>query len=119
MKKLLILSILATSFSFSQIITIVDKGVERKINIPSQNVKARYLNNKSSGILVLFNKNIDIKNFKNKYSLELKKRLSIGYYIFENNSNLNDIELISKIYKENKSSIKTIRPNWALGMMPR
>jgi len=122
MKKLLILSILVTSFSFSQIITIIDKGVERKISVPDINVKARYISDTSDnrGIIVLFkSSSVDIKKFSNEYNLKLKKRLSIGYYIFKNESNLNDIELISKITKEEKNIIKTIRPNWALGMMPR
>ena len=121
MKKLLALTLLSSSFGFSQIVTIIDKGVERKISIPSQNIKARYTQAQSDnrGVIIAFNDNIDINNFEQKHSIKLEKKLTIGYYIFKNNSNLNDIALISKIIKTEQNKIKSIRPNWALGMMPR
>jgi hypothetical protein len=118
MKKISILALLLISYSFGEVITIVDNGIERKIYINSKNDPRSVIREK--GIIVSFKSNdIDISNFASKYKLKLKKRLSAGYYIFINNSKYTDIDLIKKISKESKDIVKTIRPNWGLGMIPR
>ncbi len=121
MKRLTILALLFTTFATSKIITILDKGVERKIYIPThEGAKARMVNEKAQkGIVIAFKSdNIDITELEQEYSIKLTKTLTAGYKIFTNNSNLSDIELIAKLTKEKKDIIKTIRPNWGLGMMP-
>ena len=72
-------------------------------------------------IIIAFKKgvHVDLTAFSRKYSIELQKKLSIGYYIFQNKSNLSDLELIATIQKENKNRIKTIRPNWGFHNTPR
>ena len=119
MKKILIsLSVLAT-VTYAQIITIIDNGIERKIFLDTNKNSARSII-KNSSIIISFKKdNIDLDEFAKKYNLKLKKTLSAGYYIFINNSKYKDTELIKLISKENKNIIKTIRPNWGLGMIPR
>ena len=121
MKKYLLLTILLTAFATSQVVTIIDKGIERKIYIPDgQNIKARVIDNKSQkGIIVAFkNTTVDIIELEQEYNIKLIKNLTAGYKIFANNSNLSDIDLITKLTKEKKEIIKTIRPNWGFGMMP-
>jgi len=122
MKKILLALFIAT-LSYGKVVTIIDNGVERQIFIPDtaqkKNIKARMVGDSSSapaGIMVAFKKGakIDIKNFEKKYNLKLKKKLLIGYYIFNNNSDMSDLELIAKISKNSKTKIKTIRPNWGL-----
>ena len=118
MKKLLILTILLISYTFGEVITIVDNGIERKIYIASKNNPRSVI--KDKGLIISFKKeNVDISSFVSEYKLKLKKRLSAGYYIFINDSKYTDAELISKISKEKKDIVKTIRPNWGLGMIPR
>jgi len=118
MKKILLLALIAT-FSFGKVVTIVDNGVERKISIPSSNIKARYISSEPTTIIVAFKGSVDIDRFEKKYRVKLKKSLSAGYYIFINNSKYSDIELISIISKESKTIIKTVRPNWGFGMIAR
>lgn len=50
------------------------------------------------------------KEFELTYSLKFIKKLSIGYYIFSNNSNLSDIDLVGKII-EKERDIETIKVN--------
>jgi len=116
MRKLVLIAFLAT-FGFSQIITVVDKGVVRKIYIKdNKSFLARGMQqNNFSQIIVAFKDASKIKEFAKKYKLSLKKRLKTGYFIFINNSNLSDSELILKIIKEQKDIIKTIRPNYGFG----
>ncbi len=128
MKKLLILTLIASQFSFAKIITIIDNGVAREISIHSKGEKGKNSargamdcsKEKHKEIILSFKKDskVDINNFSKKYNLKLKKRLRTGYYIFINKSKESSLKLISKIIKEQKEAIKTIRPNWALGMHP-
>jgi len=126
--KILLLAITLATLSFSQIITIIDNGVERKISLPETNsqedMKSRMVGtreNNSPGIIIAFKKGvkINIKEFETKYNLSLKKKLVIGYYIFLNRSTLPDVKLISNIAKENRDIIKTIRPNWGFNNKAR
>jgi len=122
MKKIIIALLLA-SFAEAKVITIIDNGIERKIALPSipNGISARMIEQNKKSIILAFKKGvtIDIDAFSKKYNLQLKKRLSIGYYIFQNKSSLTDLELISTIQKENKNRIKTIRPNWGFHNTPR
>lgn len=124
MREIALILLMVTA-SYAKIVTIIDNGVERKIELPtiSSNIKARVVNEKKDtlGIVVAFKKDakVDIEQFANRYDLELKKKLLIGYYVFVNKSALSDIELIYKISKENRDTIKTVRPNWGLGNKPQ
>jgi len=117
MKKLLLITILSI-FANSQIITVIDGGVKRKIYLPDNNssIKARMVekNVNKKELIVAFKKGADIKTFAKKYNLQLKTTLAKKYYIFINNSNLDDSALINKIIA-NEKYIKTIRPNWGFG----
>lgn len=102
--------------------------VEIKKDDPSKNVTKKdeaedtpldKLHSKVGVILKFKNKNVDIVAFSEKFGLKLKERLVIGYYIFENTSNLTDILLVENILLSDMStSIDTIRPNWPLGVIP-
>ena len=116
MKRVSLLFLLVTSTILSGVITIIDNGSVRKIYVNSSDNKKV---SKSKGIIISFkNRDFDIKSFSLEYKLELKKRLSTGYYIFINKSASSDVDIIKKILKEQKDSIKTIRPNWGFGMIP-
>lgn len=124
MKKLALILLMATA-SYAEVVTIIDNGVERKINISTVNsgVKARMVSRKkeSHNLIVAFKKGskVNLSDFAQKYNLKLKKKLVIGYYIFLNESSMTDIELIEKISKENRAIVKTIRPNWGFNNKPR
>ena len=121
MKKLLIIAVLV-ALSSAKVITVIDNGIERKVDINTTlKQKARMVNGQGSDIIVAFKKGakVDIANFEKKYNLKLKKRLIAGYYIFSNNSKLTDLEVISDIINRSKSIIKTVRQNWGLNNKPR
>lgn len=122
MKKVILVALLLATYSYGKIITIIDNGVERKISLPTKSVgaQARIVQSKSNGIIIAFKKgvNVDIAAFASSYGLQLKKRLSIGYYIFQNQSAQSDLELIGTIAKERRDTIKTIRPNWGFNNKP-
>lgn len=123
MKRVIAIALLLASFTEAKVITIIDNGVERKISIPTapDGVSARMVEKRQKSIIVAFKKgvNMDIAAFSAKYNIILHKKLSIGYYIFQNRSSFSDIELISKIQKENRNRIKTVRPNWGFNNRPR
>ena len=123
MKKAIAIVLLFASLSQAKVITIIDNGVERKIAIPTtpNGISARVIESRQKSIIIAFKKgvHVDLTAFSRKYSIELQKKLSIGYYIFQNKSNLSDLELIATIQKENKNRIKTIRPNWGFHNTPR
>ncbi len=124
MRRAIILTILIASITQAKIITIIDNGIERKIAIATapDGVSARMVEKRQKSIIIAFKKgvNVDIESFSQKYKIKLEKKLSsINYYIFSNKSQLSDIELIAKISKENKHSIKSIRPNWGFNNRPR
>ncbi len=123
MRRVISIVLLLATLTEAKVITIIDNGVERKISIPTPpaGVNARMVQSESKSIIVAFKKsvNVDIEAFSAKYGLELDKKLSIGYYIFKNQSGLSDLELIATIQKENKNRLKTIRPNWGFNNRPR
>lgn len=72
------------------------------------------------GLIVDFkDKNVNIEEFAIQYDLKFKRKMSIGYYIFENKSTQEDIEIVKAILSTKmKDSIITIKPNWSLQMRP-
>ena len=103
-------------------IVILENGVIRKKNIlKDKNTKsgfnaysADHLDSQD-GIIVKFENSskVSINEFEIKYSIKLKEKLVIGYYIFSNESSNSDIEIVSKIIN-NESNIKTVKPNWKM-----
>lgn len=96
---------------------IKENGTIRKINIS----KNRYRNfDKKEGLILSFKleNSSSIENLEKKYDIKLKYKLSIGYYTFDNNSNLSDIELVGDIIKD-EDNIKSIKPNWKLNVQAK
>jgi len=122
MKKLLLTTLITFVGLNAQIVTIVDKGVERKIYIPDDNstIIARSTDTEQpkKELIIAFKNSIDINKFASKYNLELKTDISKKYYIFKNKSNLDVASLIAKIIL-NEKDIQTIRPNWGFGFKAR
>jgi len=107
LKKIVLMFIMVVaSFGDDYLIKkIKDGGVVRSISIP------KYRDIKRVGIIVKFSSNkIDLDRFQSTYQVEFVERLSIGYYIFNNNSSLSDIDLVEEIL-ENEKDIETIKPN--------
>ena len=107
-------------------ITIRENGIKRNIIVPinrnlseieAQSDIENRLNSKD-GLLISFgDNNITLDAFETEFNLKLKATLIKGYYVFENNSSLNDIALMETILKWDESHlIKTIRPNWKMEM---
>ena len=122
MKKLILIA-LSSIFATAQIVTVIDNGVKRKIYLPDSNgIKARMVGNElqteKKELIVAFKKGANRSEFEKKYNLKLKTVLAKKYYIYKNNSNLSDSQLIAKIVS-NETKIKTIRPNWGFGFEAR
>jgi predicted RND superfamily exporter protein len=122
MKRVALLALIVASFASAKIITVVDNGVKRKISIdtPSQ-INARMVGSTTAQkkeIIVAFKKEANRDAFAKKYNLSLKTVLAKKYYIYKNNSNLSDSDLIAKIIQTEKK-ILTIRPNWGFGFKAR
>ncbi len=91
--------------------TVLDKGIKREISVYTQ----KSTSNKSSstgGIIVAFKNpsTVSISEFESRYSIKLKNKLKIGYYIFTNQSNKSDMEIVSDIIANSKE-VKTVKPN--------
>jgi len=91
--------------------TVLDKGIKREIAVD----KSQSISKKSSttnGIIVAFKNpsTVSISEFESRYSLKLKSKLKIGYYIFNNHSGRGDMEIISEIIASSKE-VKTVKPN--------
>ncbi|MBN2825652.1 MAG: hypothetical protein JXQ76_10025 [Campylobacterales bacterium] len=84
-------------------------GVIKKIRIPNNQYRS---NSKNYGLIIKFNDEnlLDMAAFEAKYNLKFEKKLIIGYYIFTNNSSLNDMDLIEDII-ENESNVYTVKQN--------
>jgi hypothetical protein len=121
MKRVFLILIFGLALLNGELITILDNGVERKIEAqPPEEFVAMGIDFQNSEIVVKFkDSSVDIESFINKYKLSLKNRLQIGFFIFKNSSNVNDKELIEKIVKEEREVVKTIRPNYNFGVTPR
>ncbi len=108
-------------------ITILEKGVKRKINIPKDDTLKNKFNPYSAkqatsqdGIIVSFKDSslISVNEFEAKYGLKLKTKLVIGYYIFQNISKESDIQIVKNIIN-NEVNVKTVKPNWKMKNTPR
>jgi len=120
MKSILLLTII-TLFANAQLLTVIDNGVKREIYLPdSSSIEARGVDNNiaKQELIIAFKKDTNIKDFANRYNLEIKTVIAKKYFIFKNNSKLKDADLISKIISS-ESCIKTIRPNWGFGFIAR
>jgi len=95
-------------------VPIIESGKKNylRVSIPETNDTTQ--NNKiKNGVMIRFKKNVtvDIPQIEAKYNLKFIKKLHIGYYIFNNLSDYDDITLIQKMIQEEKT-IDTIKPNW-------
>lgn len=108
-------------------VTILEKGVKRKVRIPKDDHiksrnnphEAKQLTSKE-GIVLTFKdpSQVSISELEAKYELKLKTKLVIGYYIFENISKKSDVEIVESIIEE-EANIKTVKPNWKMKNKPR
>jgi len=112
MKKIAIL-IITSMIAYANMakVEVIDNGVKRVIALPpiSQTRGAESLH---KGFLVEFKDGVDVKAFAKKYNLTIRKKMTIGYWILDNHSKLDDIALLNKITSNEASKIKSIRPNW-------
>lgn len=113
----------------SQSFTILDKGVKRiqhiqitkSLTVSTSDPSIRTVSpNIKKGIIIGFKENssVSLDAFEEKYGLKLKKKMRIGYYLFENVSEANDMEIITRIIAE-EDSVKTVKPNWKKQNIPR
>jgi hypothetical protein len=85
------------------------EGVVQKIAVPT----TRYRSHEGNwGLIVKFGDDtpVDIASLEEKYAIKFTKKLTIGYYIFENHSMLNDYDLIENMI-EHEPQLHTIRRN--------
>lgn len=113
----------------AQTLTILEKGVKRTIKIQLNGedvVKGsdpsirRVSSESKEGIIVSFkNKGkVSIEDFEEKYGLKLRKKMLIGYYLFDNLSDSNDMQLIDQIIAH-EPNVHTLKPNWKKQNQPR
>lgn len=74
--------------------------------------------NSKDGLLIKFLDNSkEINLFEKQFSVMLKEKLQIGYYVFMNHSSLSDMALMQKILASSEGkNIETIKPNWKMQM---
>lgn len=115
-----------TTTEYTELI-VLDKGVKRTIRVLKTDEQKSAISNLSTkpmfskkGIVLAFKKSskVDIFELERKYGLKLKKKLVIGYYIFENVSDRDDMEIVSSIIT-NEKNVKTVKPNWKKNNQPR
>ena len=116
-----------TTVEYTEMI-VLDKGVKRTVRVPKTDEQKNSVGTLSmkegvlskKGIVIAFKKSspMDISEIERKYGLKLKKKLVIGYYIFQNVSDKEDMEIVSSIIK-NEKNIKTVKPNWKKNNQPR
>lgn len=95
--------------------TILVEVEENNSTLSTQSTNNDKLNSKDGLIIDFQNLKLSIEEFEKLFNLKLQETLKIGYYIFENTSELSDIELIDIILQsEIKENLKTIRPNWKM-----
>jgi len=108
-------------------VMVLDKGVKRFILIQKEDSQQNKMSTYSTkqldskeGVIIAFKNpsEVQIHEFETKYGLKLKEKLIIGYYIFQNISDVSDTQIIADIIK-NETNIKTIKPNWKKRNLPR
>ncbi len=110
------------SSSKSEYKTIIKKenGVIRKTRVPIDNSLATTESTATKkGVVIAFKNDskVDISALESKYNIKFKKRLIIGYYIFENLSTKDDASLVEEIIL-NEPDAKTVVPNWPMEEKP-
>jgi hypothetical protein len=113
-------------------VIILDKGIKRTLYIQKENnntqessknkmgIYSTKMQESKNGLIISFTdpSKINIDEFEIQYGLKLKKKLNIGYYIFENVSENSDMQIVSTIIS-NEKSVKTVKPNWKKKNQPR
>ncbi|SFV51060.1 hypothetical protein MNB_SV-12-1127 [hydrothermal vent metagenome] len=107
-------------------VKVKDSGVESFVLVPkanSNNIGTLSPNmddklNSKKGLIIAFkDKNVDIAPLEALFNISLKEKLQSGFYIFKNLSGLSDVALIEAILKsDSQDMIKTLRPNWEMGV---
>lgn len=109
----------------SKKMVVIEDGVKREIRLSEESVeKSMYQRTtkvvaKKEGVVVRF-KTVSkdtVGKFESKYQLKLRKKLRIGYYIFDNLSKYSDEEVVRTILKD-LHNIQTVRPNWKMNNKP-
>lgn len=116
-----------TTVEYSEII-VLDKGIKRTIKVKKPDVQKSSVSTLSmkeealskKGLIVAFDSfsEEELAAFETKYGLKFKKKLVTGYYIFQNVSDKDDVEIVSSIIK-NEKNVKTVKPNWKKNNQPR
>jgi hypothetical protein len=106
-----------------QEITILDKGIKRRLIVPSSQISAKSTVSQlqtQEGVVVQFKDNslISIQEFEATYDLRLRTTLLETYYVFDNLSKLSDVQLVGKIIA-GETNLLTVKPNWKLQNSPR
>ena len=95
----------------------VKKNLEGNSSLSVETEVNSELSSKDGLIVDFYINPNSLDEFESTFNIKIKEKLKIGYYIFENNSQLSDILLIESILKsDNQNLIKTIRPNWKMGV---
>lgn len=100
-------------------ITVLENGKTKKLIILKDdklnNISVNSANSSKQGIIVSFkdSSKVDLESFENKYNLSLKTKLLIGYYIFYNNSEYSDTEVIEQIISQ-EDNLDIVKPNWKM-----
>jgi len=90
---------------------IKQNGVIKEISVANSRYRSRVLR---EGIIVKFTTpTVDIEGLQARYDIHFVQKLSIGYYIFSNQSAWDDYDLIKQML-EGEQNIHTIRPNTRL-----
>ncbi len=101
---------------------ILDGGVKRTIHIAKDSQLKSKMNSydakritSKDGVIVNFidSSYLSVDEFAKKYGLKFKQRLMIGYYIFDNVSQLSDLQIVEKIIT-NETNVETVKPNWKM-----
>jgi len=106
----------STTFKNSGL-TVIENGRKRALIDFSNNssIVANNIKSAKNGVVVRFkdSSSVNIKEFETKYSLKLKTKLRIGYYIFYNKSSNTDATIINSIVAQEKN-LDVVKPNWKM-----
>ena len=108
-----------SSLEGGQKIITKEDGVVREKYIPKSEFNLQKNTVEKKGLVIKFNDaaSIDIAAFEAKYSIQFKRKLSTGYYIFDNFSSTDDNTLVEEIIA-NETGVKTVKVNESLGLKP-
>jgi hypothetical protein len=109
----LLLMMLGTNMvSSAQTMMILDKGTKRFVHIGSDAEQ-------KSALMVKFKSEyISVESFASKYGLSFKRKMAIGYYIFDNVSDRSDADVIADII-ENEPEVLSVKPVVKRGLRER